>query len=298
MGRRFYKMSGSGNDFVFVDARHEPAGELESTAAIRALCARGTGIGADGLVVLEQGDGGESGDVRIRYYNSDGSHADMCGNATLCTANLSVRLGAVTPNGFTIGTDGGVVHARIRDALPEFDLPPIEDATPRWDAQEPTRGELRLGYATVGNPHVVVRVSDVERVDVEGRGSALRHARALPRGANINFVGAGADGVWRIRTYERGVEGETLACGTGTVATALMLAEWGEGSDEVALETRSGRMLTVRLARLGDAWLPSLRGEGRLVFTGETGEIPGVSGGSRSSAGPRLAVLRKVTATA
>ena len=290
MGRRFYKMSGSGNDFVFLDARHEPAGELESTEAIRAICARGTGVGADGLVVLEKGAGGDDGDVRLRYYNTDGSHAAMCGNATLCTANLAVRLGAVQPGGFTIGTDAGVVQARIRDGLPEFDLPPVDDAVSAWSAEAPVRGELRLGYATVGNPHVIVRVSDVERVDVEGRGRLLRHARALPAGANVNFVGAGADGVWRIRTYERGVEGETLACGTGTAATALMLARWGEAVDEVALQTRSGRVLTVRLARLGDAWLPSLRGEGRLVFTGQFDDLgrasgdPKVAGASRRSA--------------
>lgn len=276
MGQRFYKMSGSGNDFVFLDARHEPAGELEGTAAIRAICARGTGVGADGLVVLERGGGGDDGDVRIRYYNTDGSHAAMCGNATLCTASLAVRLGTVPTSGFTIGTDAGVVHARIREELPEFDLPPVEDAVPGWTAEPPVRGELRLGYATVGNPHVVVRVADIERVDVQARGRALRHARALPAGANVNFVGAAADGFWRIRTYERGVESETLACGTGTAATALMLASWGEGSDELALQTRSGRVLRVRLARLGEAWLPSLRGEGRLVYTGELGDIPGV----------------------
>ena len=146
MGRRFYKMSGSGNDFVFLDARHEPAGELESTEAIRAICARGTGVGADGLVVLEKGAGGDDGDVRLRYYNTDGSHAAMCGNATLCTANLAVRLGAVQPGGFTIGTDAGVVQARIRDGLPEFDL--LRWTTPSRRGARKLRCGASSGWAT------------------------------------------------------------------------------------------------------------------------------------------------------
>ena len=271
MGRRFYKMTGSGNDFVFLDGREPGTAAFERAGAIQALCARGTGIGADGLVVLEPG--GDEADIRMRYYNSDGSRAEMCGNATLCSSNLAVRLGMVEPSGFTIATDSGVLSARIRDGLPEFDAPLVSDAAPAW-AGEPTQGdEIRLGYATVGNPHVVVRVPDVERADVAGRGRTLRHAPALPRGANVNFVSRAEDGGWRIRTFERGVEGETLACGTGSVATAVMLASWGEDSDDVALQTRSGRMLRIRLRRDGETWIPSLSGEGRLVFEGELREL-------------------------
>lgn len=275
MGRRFYKMSGSGNDFVFLDGREPGTAAFETPEAIQALCARGTGIGADGLVVLE--DGRPEADVRIRYYNTDGSRAELCGNATLCTSNLAMSLGMVDPSGFTISTDSGVLRARIRDGLPEFDAPVVTDAAPAWTGEPGKGDEIRLGYATVGNPHVVVRVPDVERADVAGRGRVLRHAPALPKGANVNFVSQDAAGAWWIRTFERGVEGETLACGTGTVATAVMLRSWGEAAEEVALQTRSGRTLHVRLERRGDAWVPSLRGEGRLVFTGELGDLSGVS---------------------
>lgn len=274
MGRRFYKMTGSGNDFVFLDGREPGTAAFETTEAIQALCARGTGVGADGLVVLEEG--APEADVRLRYYNSDGSRAEMCGNATLCTSSLAVRLGMVDPSGFTISTDSGVLRARIRDGLPEFDAPVVSDAAPGWTGEPARDEELRLGYATVGNPHVVVRVPDVERADVVGRGRELRHAPALPRGANVNFVSKDADGSWRIRTFERGVEGETLACGTGSVATAVMLRSWGESTDDVALRTRSGRTLSIRLDRRGETWVPSLRGEGRLVFEGELVEVPGV----------------------
>lgn len=283
MGRRFYKMSGSGNDFVFLDGREPGTAAFETPEAIQALCARGTGVGADGLVVLE--DGRPEADVRIRYYNTDGSRAELCGNATLCTSNLAVRLGMVDPSGFTIATDSGVLRARIRDGLPEFDAPVVTDAAPAWTGEPGEGDEMRLGYATVGNPHVVVRVPDVERADVVGRGRVLRHAPALPKGANVNFVSQDASGAWRIRTFERGVEGETLACGTGTVATAVLLRSWGEGGEDVALQTRSGRTLHVRLERRGDAWVPSLRGEGRLVFTGEIADLPGIPGAGPAEVG-------------
>src|SRR6185369_8661920 len=111
-GRPFYKMSGSGNDFVFVDARTEPRGWLGEVEVIRRVCARGTGVGADGIVFLEPS---AAADIKLTYINADGSPADFCGNATLCTTRLSVELGAVDPSGFRIETDSGIVAARIRD---------------------------------------------------------------------------------------------------------------------------------------------------------------------------------------
>src|SRR3954466_10177322 len=123
-GRRFYKMSGSGNDFVMVDARTEPRGSLGDAGTIQRICARGTGVGADGIVFLESS---ESADVRLTYLNADGSRADFCGNATLCTTRLAVELGMAPAAGFTIETESGVVAARLRDGLPEIDLPPVAD---------------------------------------------------------------------------------------------------------------------------------------------------------------------------
>jgi diaminopimelate epimerase len=271
-GRTFYKMTGSGNDFVFFDARDEAPGELETPALIARLCARGTGIGADGVVFLVRSD---RADIGIRYYNSDGSTASLCGNATLCTANLAVQIGAVDPNGFRIDTDAGIVQARIVDGLPEFDLPEAAQLTPELAAIPlAAAGERRIGYVTAGIPHVVILVDDIDGVDVVGRGRPIRYDAAFPEGTNVNFVGRGADGGWRIRTYERGVEGETLACGTGTAATAILLRSWGEAlADQVVLRTQSGSLLHVNLCRDTGAWLPSLRGEGRLVFRGELGSI-------------------------
>jgi diaminopimelate epimerase len=268
-GRSFYKMSGSGNDFVVVDAMREPAGALAEPATVRALCARATGIGADGMVFLERS---ETADYRMTYLNSDGSRADLCGNASLCSARLATELGIVSTTEFRVETDAGILGARFAADAPEVDLQPVSDVRPRLPFRlEP--GERWIGFAQAGVPHLTVRVDDVSAIDVVGRGRPLRFDPSLAQGANVNFVSPDPAGGWRIRTYERGVEGETLACGTGAVASAILLAESGEAGDRVALRTWSGRVLTVRLGRLAGAWQPSLSGEARVVFQGQFGEL-------------------------
>lgn len=268
-GRSFFKMSGSGNDFVMIDARTEPPGVLEQPQVIRALSARGTGVGADGVVFLEPS---VRADLRIRYFNSDGSLAALCGNATLCSARLALELGIADPEGFRIETGAGVLPARLHDGLPEVDLDPIAEVS--VDGPIEVRGaERRSGYLLVGVPHVTILVPDVETVDVVGRGRPIRLDPRLPEGANANFVAPAGPGRWRMRTYERGVEAETLACGTGAVASAILLTSWGEADGPVELITRSGRTLRVRLRRgAGGEWHPSLSGHAAVVFTGSLAE--------------------------
>ena len=266
-GRHFWKMTGSGNDFVFIDGRSEPAGEFEGAAVIQRICARGTGVGADGLVILTN-PRNPAADIELTYFNADGTLADLCGNATLCTASLAAKLRAVDPSGFAIETGTGVLRARIRAGVPEFDLPEIREAEADVAAIERGGDEARLGFAVAGIPHVVIRVPDVALCDVLGRGSYVRNHGSLEAGANVNFVSRD-EGGWHIRTFERGVEGETLACGTGSVATAILLRLWGEAGDDVELETASGGRLGIRSVRGSDgSWTASLRGEGRLVFDG------------------------------
>ena len=268
-GQPFYKMSGSGNDFVVFESTNGKAAHLEKPAIIQSLSARGTGVGADGVVFVEAAGEGE---VRMRYYNSDGSEAALCGNASLCSTRLAVELGMASPSGFLLHTAAGSLKARLRDGLPEVDLEPVTEVRP--DASDLGRrsGEARLGYAVAGVPHVVVEVPDLEQVDINGRGAELRHHRALRDGANVNFVARGPNG-FSYRTFERGVEGETLACGTGAVATAIMLSAWGESGKETRLWTRSSLPLTVTLRREKDAWYPSLRGEGRIVYEGRLRDV-------------------------
>jgi diaminopimelate epimerase len=269
-GRRFFKMTGSGNDFVVFDSAPGSVVDLEKPETIRALSSRGTGVGADGVVFLEKAG---KGDVRMRYYNSDGSEAALCGNASLCSARLAVELGMAQGGGFVLHTAAGALRARLRDGLPEVDLEPVADVRPDATDLGLEEGEHRLGYASAGVPHVVVEVAEIDSVPVGVRGPKLRHHPSLREGANVNFVARRADGSWTYRTFERGVEAETLACGTGAVATAILLASWGESGSETVLWTRSGLPLTVTLRHEGSKWMASLRGEGRIVFEGRLREI-------------------------
>lgn len=269
-GREFLKLSGSGNDFVFVDAREQAPGPLASPEVVGAICRRGTGIGADGVVFLEPSDRAA---VRMVYLNADGSRADLCGNATLCTARVARELSIVGDQEFAIETDVGPLKARFRGERPEIDLQPVTEV--RAEAGIPLEaGERRMGFAVAGVPHLVILVDDLEAVDVVGRGRPLRRHATLKTGANVNFVRPGADGTFSYRTYERGVEAETLACGTGAVAIAVLLTEWGLAGDPARLNTRSGRELRVRLSGPSGTRTPSLSGEARLVYRGQFGELP------------------------
>jgi diaminopimelate epimerase len=268
--KRFFKMSGSGNDFVVFAGSDEAKLEFENPEAIRTLSARGTGVGADGIVFIEKAP---KGDVRMRYYNSDGTEAALCGNASLCSTRLAVELGLAQGGGFVLHTAAGALKARMRDGLPEVDLEPVTEVMPDASHLGSHKNESRLGYALVGVPHVVVEVEDIEAADVTGRGPVLRNHPALSDGANVNFVARRRDGSFAFRTFERGVEAETLACGTGAVATAILLSIWGESAHETTLWTRSGLPLVVTLSRKGPAWIPSLRGEGRIVFEGSLRDL-------------------------
>ena len=268
-GLPIYKMSGSGNDFVFVDGRNSSVQDW-TPEQIAAVCARGTGVGADGLVFVAPGSA--PGAVRMIYYNSDGSHAAMCGNAALCSTRLAAHLG-IAGKSMRLETDAGVYESRVdgADDRAELHLAPVVE--PR---EVPKLGlsaaalERRAALGVVGVPHLVVLVDDVETIDLPGRGQALRGDKALgPAGANVNFISPGGGGTWKMRTYERGVEAETLACGTGAVTAACALAGWGMATFPVVFLTRSGRELKVNAKRAGsqyeDVWLD---GEARMVFRG------------------------------
>ena len=256
---QFYKLTGSGNDFVFFELNERPSDHMFSMFSaewIRSLCARGTGVGADGVVFVVRMMPSSLG---IFYLNADGSQAALCGNATLCTVRFAQLLGL--SGEITILTEAGEIPARLVNDLPEIDLDPVRSLA----ADQPVTARpvfaRRIGFALVGVPHLVVLVDDVDAIDVVGEGAVLRRDPMLgAAGANVNFVTPAG----RMRTYERGVEGETLACGTGAVATAALLVAWGLAKSPVSLTTRSGSKLTVRFAER----TASLSGEGRLVFTG------------------------------
>jgi len=263
-------MTGSGNDFVMLDARVTTPAEW-SAADMQAVCARGTGIGADGVVFVGPGSG--PGSARMIYYNADGSHAAMCGNAALCSTTLAAHLGVGGPDGMDLETDAGTYRSRASaPGRAELHLSPVGPPV-TVPHLELAPGERHAALGRVGVPHLVVVVDDVDQIDLMGRGRALRFDAALaPEGANINFVSADGPGesVWRMRTYERGVEGETLACGTGAVAASCAIELWGLGRLPLDIQSRSGRLLTIRASKTqsgnyDDVWLV---GEGRMVFRG------------------------------
>jgi diaminopimelate epimerase len=269
-GTVFYKMSGSGNDFVVLDGRATTADQWPASR-IQSICDRRRGVGADGLVIVAPATDEA---VRMTYWNSDGSRTAMCGNAALCSGRLAVHLELVPPGEFCLLTDAGPVRVRARSAVEtaEINLPDVEILEDDFTAVAPSTGERWMSFVSVGVPHLVVRVDDVELVEIGTRGKALRFEAALgPEGANVNFISpTGRDtDLWLIRTYERGVEGETLACGTGTVAAALALAARGEAKLPLRFRSRGGPELSVQAELSGkgatNVWLA---GPGQLVFRG------------------------------
>ena len=267
-GTVFYKMTGSGNDFVMLDGRHVMAEEI-TPAEIAALCDRRLGIGADGVGLLEP-TREEGVHFAFRFWNRDGSVGPMCGNGALCVTRLATLLEFAPPDvEVRFSTPAGIHRGRVVGDRSQVFLPDCPAPQPA-PAVRTGPGEDRPTLVRPSVPHVVLTVADVEVIDVEGRGPALRRDPALGEGgANVNWVSPKGDGTWKIRTFERGVEGETLACGTGSVAGAITLAGHGDASSPVRLWTRSGLPLDVSFAlNAGIATAISLSGQGRLVFRG------------------------------
>jgi len=269
-GAPFYKMCGSGNDFLFFDGREVDPGSWAPDRISR-VCARGTGVGADGLVVLSPGSAGA---VRFTFFNSDGSRGEMCGNAALCATRLSALIGLARGAAVVLETDAGVVRGSADPGTgprAELVLPDVDGVS--FPAISAGKGEAAAGFARVGVPHLVIRVDDLELVALEDRGRELRrHPAVGPAGTNVNFVARGSDG-WAMRTYERGVEAETLACGTGAVACAAVLASLGTANLPWSVRSRSGAILTVSGEAMPGGGLrsPRLVGQARLVYQGTLG---------------------------
>jgi diaminopimelate epimerase len=265
-GTVVYKMTGSGNDFVMLDGRVERL-ERWTPEHIRTVCARGTGVGADGLAVLEPGSA--PGSVRFNFFNRDGSRSAMCGNAALCATRLAAWLELAPPGALVLETDSGPVEARCLDGpgeRAEILLPPVAPVTE--PAITRTTGEQSIHLTAVGVPHMVVQVDDIGLVPLPERGRELRsHPAAGSEGANVNFVSDGS-GEWRMRTFERGVEDETLACGTGAAASAAVLSRCAGAPLPLSIRTSSGALLVVSAnpAPDGQFGQPRLAGEGRFVF--------------------------------
>jgi diaminopimelate epimerase len=261
---RFTKMNGAGNDFVLLDNR---AGDIELTREqIARVCDRHRGVGADGVLLLERPTNGA--DFRMRYYNADGGEAEMCGNGARCFARFADRTAGPLEK-LSFETPAGVIGAQFVGELVTLQMSEPQDM--RLGLEVPVAGEkIRASYLDSGVPHVVVRVANIEEVDVRSLGSALRHHPMFaPRGANANFSEQRGPRRIAIRTYERGVEGETLACGTGVVASALIFAVIEKVTGPIDVLVRGGDTLQVGFTREGEEFKNvTLSGPADFVFDG------------------------------
>ena len=254
---QFTKMHGAGNDFIMVDDRAMtfPVGD---TAFIQRVACRRTGIGCDGIILLQPS---EPADLCMRFINPDGTEQDMCGNGARCLARMAYDLGAV-PACMKIETRAGVVCAEVLGDQVRLILTDPSD----WRFDLDAGMEWPVDFVNTGVPHAVVRVEELERLDLPRLGSRLRHHELfMPEGTNANFVKVEADATLSIRTYERGVEAETLACGTGATAVAVLAARHGWVKLPVAVHCAGGYDLVIDL----NEGATTLTGSAITVFDGE-----------------------------
>lgn len=262
----FHKLHGGGNDFVFIDNRqlHLPVAAMPEWA--RKICRRAFGVGADGLVFLDATPADREGDYIWHFYNADGSRAEMCGNASRCASLLAVELGFAGTS-HTFGTDAGLVRA-------EVDVPAstakVELTQPR-DFTQDIRinfggSDSVVHFVNTGVPHAVVFSDDLETLDVRRLGHALRtHSHFAPAGTNANFARVIDRNTIHLRTYERGVEDETYACGTGAAASAYVAYRLGLTDAAVSVKTSGGEILGIAIEN-GSIFLS---GKAVKVFSGE-----------------------------
>jgi diaminopimelate epimerase len=269
-------MHGAANDFVVVDHRRTFLPETIE-GLVRRLCDRRRGIGADGVLLIE---GDSDADFAMRYFNADGGVADYCGNGARCVARLALDLGLGHSGEVRFRTAAGVQRARRRPegAGIELEFGRIEMPGPALRVEACER-EFTGRLVQAGVPHFVVPVERVEWAPVRQWGAALRHhARFEPEGANVDFVARLGPSRVAMRTYERGVEDETLACGSGAMATAVWAVIEGEGSPVVVM-TAGGDELVVTAHDGTGGYQITLAGPAEIAFEGEwTEEVPARAG--------------------
>ncbi len=236
----FYKMQGSGNDFILWDNSVLKLPRKEMPRWAELLCPRSFAVGADGMIFL---DGSDSKDLDFvwHFYNADGSRAEMCGNGSRCAARLAYELGLAGKNQ-VFGTDAGKISARIKDnGEVKVQLTPVKDLQTHIPLRFEQTDQVNVHFVNTGVPHCVVISEDLHQINVIETGRRIRmHPRFAPAGANVNFIQVKDKNNILVRTYERGVEGETYACGTGAAAAAVVGAALELCSNPVQVLT-SGR---------------------------------------------------------
>lgn len=261
-GLEFYKLNASGNDFIIIDNRDGTVYRLcrDIPDFVSRVCRPHLSIGADGLILIENSD---RADFKWRFFNSDGSEAEMCGNGGRCVARYAYLKG-IAKSEMSFETLAGIIKAQVSSRRVKLQLTdPKElklDYPLRFDDTE-----IFISSVNTGVPHAVVISDDIERIPVEEIGRKIRyHSVFGTQGSNVNFVQILDEDNVKVRTYERGVEGETLACGTGAVATGVILKEKGLVNSPVRIWTKGGEVINIYVEDK-----VYLEGESRVVFKGE-----------------------------
>ncbi len=259
----FFKMTGTGNDFILIDNREGLVDADHCQDLVRQACRRKLSVGADGMILIERD---AEVDFKWRFFNADASEAEMCGNGARCAARFAHLTGIVDRPHMEFRTLAGVIKAEIAGSRVKVQM------TRPHSLQTGIHLELSgspsdLDFINTGVPHVVwfaANAEELESADVANWGRALRfHARFQPAGTNVNFVWVKDARHIAVRTYERGVEGETLACGTGAIASSLISAARGLVVSPVEVLTRSGETLTIYFDSAGEVYL---EGEAKVAY--------------------------------
>lgn len=265
-GIKFTKVQASGNDFIVIDNKNGDLNprKLDYSAMAKDLCRRRLSVGADGILALESS---AKGHLRMRIINPDGSEVAMCGNGARCTALYAASQG--WGNVLDMETGAGIIKAEVSAGRVKLRMSDPKDIKMNIDLVV-GKDTLKSHFMDSGVPHVVHIVKDLENFPVTDIGRKIReHGLFAPAGTNANFVGALNEKGASIRTYERGVEDETLACGTGTVASAVTLGLLGLAKSPVKMRTRGGEVLTVYFSisagKVSDVYL---EGEAEVVYVG------------------------------
>jgi diaminopimelate epimerase len=270
----FYKMTGSGNDFILIDNRKRIIDSDNCQDFIRSICRHKVSVGADGVILIENDS---EVDFRWRFFNSDGSEPDMCGNGSRCAARFAYLTGIVDNPRMAFHTNAGIIKAELWDTKVKVQMPAPRSMKKDLHVEAEGRA-FGLDFINSGVPHAVCFLKDekeLEEVDVQRWGRALRfHPHFQPEGTNVDFVWIRNEHQIIVRTYERGVEGETLACGTGCIASVLMSAIRNKMTSPVEVHVRSGELLTVYFQTRPDPRNPQallfkevcLEGEARIAY--------------------------------
>jgi diaminopimelate epimerase len=251
----FWKMNGSGNDFILIDNRTGEIRDEEMAHLVKQICRRRVSVGADGVIFVIPSD---ECDFGWRFFNADGGEVEMCGNGGRCVSRFAF-LKRITGSEMTFETLAGPVSAEVRGRMVKVLMP--KPGPVRMDLDLAVMsGWTHCDFVNTGVPHVVVGVEDLENHPVVDQGRTLRyHERFSPEGTNADFMARRGPDRLAVRTYERGVEDETLACGTGAIAAALTALKRNMVSAPVSIETRGGEVLKIHVQKgpdgLDAVWL-------------------------------------------